>query len=314
MPNEGVGAPRISVVIPVFNGARTIARALKSVLDQTHRAHEIVVIDDGSTDETPAIVRAHGSPTRLIRQANAGPAAARNRGVEACSGEWIAFLDADDWYYPERLALHATLIREHPDVDFVIGNFDYRDAHGEFLRTSMADCAFGRELLARLGEQGRGSLDAQQIGRYLRGQFSDTRTLTVPRQTFRDLGGFPQDLRICEDLVFLIRLCARSSRAGVTCRPTAVYCLHDAGLIRSDRYRAQEQTVRGLRMLGEEMATAPPHIRQGWIALVKDAYMNFAYYLARAGRYSEARRCIVASFRFRPAWSDLRRFAALLQG
>jgi hypothetical protein len=178
----------------------------------------------------------------------------------------------------------------------------------------MSDTELGRQLVARLGEAGTTVIDATDIGRYIGEQFSDTRTLTLPRQTFIDLGGFPPGLKICEDVVFLIRLCARSSRVGVTCKPTAVYCVHDTGLIRSDRYRAQIETVRGLMTLTDEMGAAPPPVRRAWIALVKRAYLNLAYYLAKEGRYPEARRCIASSFRFKPAISDLKHLASLLRG
>ena len=99
---------RVSVVIPAFNAEATIERAIASVCRQTEKRLEIIVVDDASSDRTPAIVAetAKSDPRiRLLRQpANAGPAAARNRGIAAAKGEWIALLDADDSYLPERLA------------------------------------------------------------------------------------------------------------------------------------------------------------------------------------------------------------------
>ena len=305
---------RISVVIPVYNGAETISRALDSVFSQTYPPHETIVVDDGSVDETAEIVSAYGGRVRYFRQGNSGPSMARNRGVELANGEWIAFLDADDWYYPDRLRLHAELITARSDLDFIVGNFDYRDPEGSLLRHSMDGTVLGQRLLARFGDGGAGVIEGPEIGAYISQQFSDTRTLTLPRQTFRDLGGFPSSLRICEDVVFLLRLSARGRRVGVTCTPTAVYLVHEGGLIRSDRYRAQTQTVRALRSLGAEMRRAPPYIRTAWRGLVKRAYSDLGWHLAKRGRRAAAAISFLRSFLFRPALSDLRRMASAIIG
>ena len=311
--------PAISVVIPAYNAAATLARALDSVLAQSHAAHEIVVVDDGSADATEAVVAgytdsARATPVRYLRQDNAGPSAARNRGVEAATGDWIAFLDADDWYYPERLAHHAKMIEADPALDFLVGSFDYRASDGTLMHASMADSALGRELLAAHGAQGQATIAGDALARYVVEQFSDTRMLTLPRATFIELGGFPLDLRICEDVVFLLRLCARSHRAGVSCEPGAVYLVHDAGLIRSDRLRAQTESVRALRGEAARMQGAPRAIRAAWRRMVKDAYLDLAYYLAKQGRRGEALRSLGRSFAFHPAAADLRQLLSIVRG
>lgn len=306
--------PRFSVVIPVYNGAKTIGRAIDSILAQTYPASEILVIDDGSTDQTETIVRSFGAAVNYVKQVNAGPSAARNHGVNLAHSDWIAFLDADDWYYPARLKLHADLIMAHPDMDFVIGNFDYRDAEARLMHHSMSASTLGRRLVATFGEQGTAIIGAQEIGEYIAEQFSDTRTLSLPRQTFLDLGGFPTDLRICEDVVFLLRLCAHSQRAGVTCAPGAVYLVHEQGLIRSDRLRAQTETVRALHTLNNEMSRAPSHIRAAWRLLLKRAYHNLAYFLARQGQRTAAAKSLVQSFMFQPAMMDIKAMASILRG
>jgi glycosyltransferase involved in cell wall biosynthesis len=91
---------RISVVIPTFNGEAWIGQAIDSVLEQSYRAQEIIVIDDGSTDSTAAVVRSRGPAVRLIQQAKSGTATARNRGITESAGDWIALLDHDDYFLP----------------------------------------------------------------------------------------------------------------------------------------------------------------------------------------------------------------------
>jgi glycosyltransferase involved in cell wall biosynthesis len=86
------GQVRISVVIPCFNGAQFLRETLESVRHQTYPAHEVIVVDDGSTDDSAAIA---GPPVRVIRQTNQGESVARNRGIDEATANWIAFLDAD---------------------------------------------------------------------------------------------------------------------------------------------------------------------------------------------------------------------------
>src|SRR5262245_39908172 len=95
--------PNVSVVIPSYNSAAYLPAAIDSVLAQTARDLEVIVVDDGSTDDTPDVVARYGPPVRGIRQANAGVAAARNRGIAEARGRYIAFLDADDTWEPVKL-------------------------------------------------------------------------------------------------------------------------------------------------------------------------------------------------------------------
>ena len=93
----------VSCVVPVFNGEGHLAASLDSMLAQTYRPTEVIVVDDGSTDGTPALAASYGDRVRYLRQANAGPATARNTGVAAARGEFVAFNDADDLWRPEKL-------------------------------------------------------------------------------------------------------------------------------------------------------------------------------------------------------------------
>jgi glycosyltransferase involved in cell wall biosynthesis len=96
-------SPVVSVLIPAYNAAGCVGRAIESVLAQTVPALEILVVDDGSADNTAEVVARYGPPVRLLRQANAGPAAARNHGAREAHGEWLALLDADDAWLPRKL-------------------------------------------------------------------------------------------------------------------------------------------------------------------------------------------------------------------
>ena len=120
----------LSVVIPLFNKGPYIRRALEASLHQAKQPREIIVVDDGSTDDGAAIVESIHSPlVRLIRQTNAGVSAARNVGIDACQSPWVALLDADDEWDPEFLASLGGLIDRHEDL--VCAGTDFRNDHGD---------------------------------------------------------------------------------------------------------------------------------------------------------------------------------------
>jgi glycosyltransferase involved in cell wall biosynthesis len=113
-------APLASVVIPVFNGERFLAAAIESVLDQTYRPLEVIVVDDGSTDASAAVASSFPC-VRVVAQCNAGPASARNRGVATANGQFLAFLDADDVAPADKLEVQVGYLRDHPEVGCVLG-------------------------------------------------------------------------------------------------------------------------------------------------------------------------------------------------
>ncbi len=104
----------ISCVIPVYNGERFVTEAIESALQQSYRPLQVVVVDDGSTDDTPERLRSFENRIDVVTQKNAGAGAARNRGVEAARGQWIAFLDSDDLWLPDKLALQMACLTEQP--------------------------------------------------------------------------------------------------------------------------------------------------------------------------------------------------------
>ncbi len=121
--HEGV----VSVIIPAWNAARTVGETIRSALGQTHRPIEVVVVDDGSTDETAAVVSSFGAAVRYVRQKNSGAAAARNLGIERSSGEFVALLDADDLWLPDKLERQVRTLRADRSVGAVQCGTTYVD-------------------------------------------------------------------------------------------------------------------------------------------------------------------------------------------
>lgn len=309
-----MNAPRFSVVIPVFNGASTIARAIESALDQTYPACEIIVVDDGSTDNTAQVVARYEPRVVRLAQANAGVAAARNHGAARATGEWLAFLDADDWYYRDRLRRHAELIARDPGVDFLTGDYEYRRPDGSLISRSMELTPVGRTLLERAAGSGEVVMQAGDLPGFIEEHFGDTHTLSVPRSTFMSLGGYPIGRAVCEDVHFLIRLCAGSRRIGVVCDPLGVYLIRGDSATRGDRLRSQQLTVEALLDLKPLLAGAPPGVRTGYARRMRRARLNLAYALIRRRKRLAALGAVAVSLIERPGIGALRDLASIARG
>jgi len=117
-------SPLVSIIIPSYNCEAYIEQTLASVLGQTHRPIEVIVVDDGSTDRTAEIVAAHGEPVRLVQQVNQRVCVARNRGFELSRGDFVCFLDHDDYWHPWKLQRQLEAFRRHPDAGVVFTAFE----------------------------------------------------------------------------------------------------------------------------------------------------------------------------------------------
>jgi len=307
--------PRFSVIIPAYNSAVTLARAIESVRVQTWPAHEIIVVDDGSKDDTASVAESFGNAVKLIRQLNSGVAAARNAGASAATGDWLAFLDADDWVDPDRICLHAEWIAEDKTLDFLTGDYEYRDDSGKLLGTSMAQHEAGRIMLAKAQGTPRVVMDRpEEIEAFVANHFGDTHTLSVPRQTFLELGGYPAGFKVCEDVHFLTRLVAKSHRVGVVCQSLGVYVVHGASATRRDPVAAQQENVRTLKDLAKLADGFPAAVRQGVAARMDHARYNLGCALSKTGHRVEAIQAVLPSLVERPGWQNLRNVLSMIKG
>lgn len=308
------GAAKFSVIIPAYNSATTLARAVESVLAQSWPAYEIIVIDDGSTDNTLQVAHHFGDRIKVIHQANAGVSMARNRGVAAATGDWLAFLDADDWFYPDRLGLHGKWIADDDSLDFLTGDYEYRRDDASLIGTSMVTHPCGRSMLDKAAGAERVVMERKEIGAFVAEHFGDMHTLSVPRKTFHELGGFPPGFRVCEDVHFLTRLCAMSSKVGVICRPLGVYVIHESSATRSDPLKAQQYNVQTLLDLKQLAGSFPAPVKKGVLARLRTGRLNLGYALARSGRKRESIAAVLPALVEMPGWISLRNVLSILKG
>ncbi|HEY9099976.1 MAG TPA: glycosyltransferase family 2 protein [Thiobacillus sp.] len=308
-------SPRFSVIIPAFNAATTLQRAVDSVRRQSWPAYEIVVVDDGSTDETASVARQYGDEVRLIQQSNQGVSVARNTGAAAATGDWLAFLDADDWYTASRLEHHAQWIEEDAALDFLTGDYEYHDAEGNMLGTSMAQHESGRMLLAKASGAVRVVMETQaEITAFVADHFGDTHTLSVPRARFVQLGGYPTGFKVCEDVHFLTRLVAQSQRVGVICRSLGVYVIHGSSATRRHPIAAQRENVRTLVDLERLADNFPYPVRQGVSLRMQNARYNLGCALSKSGQRVAAMGAVLPTLAGQPGWRSLRNVLSMLKG
>lgn len=204
----------ISVVIPAYNCQLYIKRAIESVLSQTRPADEVIVVDDGSTDGTAEVVGAYGSKVILLQQENAGVSAARNAGIRAASGDWIAFLDADDEWLPDKLDAQDNLFAHHPQLKWGYANF-----------LSQAGNTFNPEHPEWKEQPPDKLFFDDYFEGYCRGFFAWTGTVIIHRSVFDIVGLFEAGMKRGQDNDLWYRIAYQYPQVGYLRQPLAVYHL-----------------------------------------------------------------------------------------
>ncbi len=223
----------ITVVIPTYNRAEWLPATVESVLQQTRPADEILIVDDGSRDDTETVCRAFPAPVRYVRQANAGVSAARNRGVREARGEWIAFLDSDDLWEPAKIEVQTAAHAAAPEAGWSITEcvlVDGADRPVEGMRglesavpvfrdhgRSSRDWFAGslREVTLESAGERHTAFTGDVFGMLFRGNLVLPSTAMVRRELFLRSGGFDETLRLAEDTEYFHRLAALSPMTAV---------------------------------------------------------------------------------------------------
>jgi glycosyltransferase involved in cell wall biosynthesis len=243
--------PYVSVLIDTYNHERFIEQAITSVLDQdiSMADVEIIVVDDGSTDRTPEIVRKFEPRVRLLRKPNGGQASAFNTGLPECHGEVIAFLDGDDWWAPGKLRRVVEAMERDPEVGLV--------GHG--VTESFPD---GREHSESLREMSRFRLDSTEGARTfrVRKNFLGTSRMAIRDRLIPLLLPVPEDLRFEAD-EYLFTVAAASATALILPEALTFYRIHDTNLFQMSGYQedAMRRKQRVLACLARELEQ---HLRE----------------------------------------------------
>ena len=235
------GAPRVSVIIPAFNAAATITAAVESALGQTLSDLEVIVVDDGSTDNTPALVSAmDDSRLRVLCEEHGGAARARNRGLQAARGRFITFLDADDMWTAEKLAAQVETLERDPSASAVYSWTAFFDRGGRYL-------------FAKAPQYDSGDVYAELLVTYFLASGSN---VLARRECIESTGGFDECAEPAEDWEYWLRA-AKSCRFAVTPEYHVLYRFSTGSAsTQVERYqRAVERVVE------REFAQAAPGLR-----------------------------------------------------
>ena len=296
-------SPKVSVVIPVFNGERFIGDAIRSALGQTFRDLEIIVVDDGSIDQTEKIVRQFFDRVTYHRQENRGAAAARNLGVMCASGEWIAFLDADDIWYPQKLAVQFEAVALNPAIAFVYSDMDTIDVHEAILQRNF--------LTTKVTTQRRWwKKDWNLVSAVFGGQpFPYPSTVLLKRELFSQSGGFSPLFRrnYHEDFDLFARI-AQVAPLHFVPQSLVQYRQLPSARIGKDLYDANWRLL--LERLAELWWDHPDRLKRvEWLIDIQTCKQGRN--LLRSGEWLKAREYFYAVFRRRPFYFKNLRFWGL---
>lgn len=233
--------PLISVVIPVYNGEKTIRETIKSILNQTFADFELIIINDGSQDSTLKAISTFQDPRiKVFSFLNAGLAASRNRGISLASGDYISFIDADDLWTPDKLEAQIEALKANPEVAVAYSWTDYIDESGRFFRQgphfTFSGDVFARLLLSDFVGNGSNPL--------------------IRKEVFTKTGGFDESLNAVEDWDMWLRLAARYEFVAVP-YPQILYRQSPSSMSANP----QKMEVASLRVIDRALAEAPESLQ-----------------------------------------------------
>lgn len=274
--------PTVSVVIPAYNAAWCVRKAIDSVLAQSFRDFELIVVNDGSSDDTATILSDYGDALRVISKPNGGLSSARNTGIRAARGCYVAFLDADDWWLPEKLEKQVTLMTMRPELVFCSTATRLEGPDGQLLGEWVCRCSEMPALEAIFSTNA-----------FVAGSGS---TVLVRTDGFEKSGHFDEELRSLEDIDMWMRL---ASVGGYACvdEPLAVIVKRPESMSGNlDVMRAAAITVmRKNRML------LPPSKRGGfWRHAYAGMLSDYAKWAWRSNRRTQALQDILTGFCLAP--------------
>ena len=320
---------RISVVVPTYNRSAWIAQAIRTIRAQRYPAAEIIIVDDGSTDDTPQVTARLDSSVRVIHQQNAGVSVARNTGVQHASGEWVAFLDSDDAWHASKLTHQVAAITSITDAVWCATAGDAIDHRGtvlpdgrglggvfpQFRELGEEPATFLRRWLADVavdaGDERVPALHGDAFESLFSLNYVHASSVIIRRDAFLASGGFDAALRVAEDTEFFHRFAARHPLTFLTAPLFGYRVSHGVSL--SNSSSVVPRIVNALASIDVALA-AREHPRQSeraaWRAARIRLLRRMAY--ARVTEYAtrEARECLHSARDAGGTW-DIRALALL---
>lgn len=271
-----IDMPEISVIIPTYNSSRYVTQAVDSVLAQTFDDLEVIVIDDGSTDDTESVMSRYSSPVRYIKQTNGGVSRARNHGIEESRGRYVAFLDADDTWFPNKLEKQMEAIRSQPS---------YHVCYSAFL---IVDSNLAPIEVNRSKRQRTALEDLLMCGNVV----GSICTVIYERSLFSKVGGFDPVLSQCADWDMWVRLAAETDFLYVD-EPLVTYRQHETNMSRNAPLLEKDSLL--VLEKGFGMSNLPDALKARQREAFARNYMVLAGTYFHAHMYKDFLRCATRS-------------------
>lgn len=280
--------PTVSVVIATYNRANFLAETIDSVLKQTFQDFELIVVDDGSTDDTAKVMATYGSRIRYFRQSNRGPSAARNLGVQNALAPWIAIQDSDDLSAPKHLELLYGYARNHPDCAMVFANGSY-----------ISGVEHNRETIIPQKKSVRLAADGVQLADLFDKSIVRLQAALISKRCYDDVGGHDESLRISMDLDLSFRLFSKYPIAYLD-EVVFSYRKH-SGNISGDQELRLLENIRVIKKLIREFPQAESLLGKRRVhARLAYRYYRLAKARLRQGKRAEARTALNSAVSLSP--------------
>jgi len=305
--------PEVSVIIPAYNREAFIGEAIDSVLAQEDVKTEIILVDGASSDETVCVARRHAPDIRIISEPDRGVADARNKGIAIARAPWIAFLDADDVWKPEKLRLQLAVARAEPEVALIFCDaWQYREEEiiiDSFLKTRHGYDALPKHPVAEDGYV----FDTDMAVEIMKVNYVvTTSTAMVRTEAARAVGGFDPTLKVCEDYEFWLRV-VKGHKAGVVERPLVGY-RHHGNSLSDDRYAMAYGRIE----VADRVAADPRPYPEGAETFFREERWRRQIQLGRMalhdGDLAKARRFLAESLAYRKTKENVALYLGALGG
>jgi glycosyltransferase involved in cell wall biosynthesis len=273
-----MASPLVSVIMPAYNQAHYLAKAIDSVLAQTFTDFELIVINDGSTDDTATVMAGYGDKIRPIHQQNKGLSGARNSGLAIARGSYMAFLDSDDIWDPVMLATTVTFMQSNPAYDLVATSWIQIDETGHITAPAKSYGAI------------RPSVEKNFLTTIVAGNFVLPSALLVKRACFEKSGLFDEELKGVEDWDLLIRMAVQGCQLALIDAPLLHYRRH-SGCKSRDIHEGEHTTRQVLHKLFDDPDKYPTAQHLKHHAHVY-AWLSLANYAAEANRDGDVQRLL----------------------
>lgn len=281
----------VSIIIPNFNNAQTLGRAIESCLNQNQHADEIIVIDDGSTDNSSDVIKKFSDSITCDFQTNSGVSAARNRGIQIAKSKWIMFLDADDEFMPNRISAHAKHFSRNAGA--IISDQLNIDAATQASITASSKSEINEKY--RDSELKKGvELKEKDIETLLTQGPIEIRSLSVKREVLMNLSGFPKGVRIGEDFILFAKI-LNTTPTIYTNDVVAKYNIHTNSALRANKIKSQREFIQTLNTAASLIPETKRFIKAGINNRARNEKINLAYQLIKNQERKQALTCALST-------------------